>query len=69
VFNHTRESLPVALLLHASNNTVASLVLPELFADTRESWMLTAGVIGYGTVAVVLLIVTRGRLGYRGPRD
>lgn len=69
VFNHTRESLPVALLLHASNNAVASLVLPELFADTHESWMLTAGVIGYGTVAVVLLIVTRGRLGYRGPRD
>lgn len=69
VFNHTRESLPVALLLHASNNTVASLVLPELFADTHESWMLGAGVIGYGTVAVVLLIVTRGRLGYRGPRD
>lgn len=69
VFNHTRESLPVALLLHASNNTVASLVLPGLFADTHESWMLGAGVIGYGTVAVVLLIVTRGRLGYRGPRD
>ncbi|GLY91288.1 CAAX amino protease [Actinoallomurus iriomotensis] len=69
VFNHTRESLPVALLLHASNNAVASLVLPELFADTHQSWILTAGMIGYGTVAVILLIVTRGRLGYRGPRD
>ncbi|GLY76561.1 CAAX amino protease [Actinoallomurus iriomotensis] len=69
VFNHTRESLPVALLLHASNNAVASLVLPELFADTHQSWILTAGVIGYGTVAVILLVVTRGRLGYHGPRD
>lgn len=69
VFNHTRESLPVALLLHASNNAVASLVLPELFAHTQESWMLTAGAIGYGAAAAVLLVATRGRLGYRGPRD
>jgi uncharacterized protein len=66
VFNHTRESLPIALLLHASNNTVASLVLPELFAHAHESWLLIAGAIGYGATAVVLLIVTRGRLGYRG---
>jgi len=69
VFNHTRESLPVALLLHASNNTVASLVLPMMFVHSHESWLLTAGAIGYGATAVVLLIVTRGRLGYRGPRD
>ncbi|GAB3989306.1 type II CAAX endopeptidase family protein [Actinoallomurus acanthiterrae] len=69
VFNHTNESLPVALLLHAGNNTVASLVLPELFKNTQDSWMLTAGTIGYGAATVVLLIATRGRLGYRGPRD
>ncbi|MEV0403213.1 type II CAAX endopeptidase family protein [Actinoallomurus sp. NPDC050550] len=69
VFNHTDESLPVALLLHASNNTVASLVLPELFKNTQESWILTAGGIGYGAAAAILLIATRGRLGYRGPRD
>lgn len=69
VFNHTRESLPVALLLHASNNTVASLVLPELFAHAHESWLLAAGAIGYGAATVVLLVATRGRLGYRGPRD
>ncbi|GAA4630741.1 type II CAAX endopeptidase family protein [Actinoallomurus vinaceus] len=69
VFNHTNESLPVALILHAGNNTVASLVLPELFKNTHDSWMLTAGTIGYGSAVVVLLIATRGRLGYRGPRD
>jgi membrane protease YdiL (CAAX protease family) len=69
VFNHTKESLPVALLLHASNNTVASLILPTMFAHAHESWLLTAGAIGYGTTAAVLLIATRGRLGYRGPRD
>jgi uncharacterized protein len=65
VFNHTRESLPVALLLHASNNAVASLILPELFAHTRESWTVVAGTIGYGAAAAVLLVATRGRLGYR----
>src|SRR5262249_24475725 len=69
VFNHTKESLPVALLLDASNNAVASLVLPELFAHMRASWMLTGGAIGYGAAATVLLVATRGRLGYRGPRD
>ncbi|SFQ42127.1 CPBP family intramembrane metalloprotease [Actinomadura madurae] len=69
VFNHTNESLPLALLLHATNNNVASLVLPEMFKDTEPSLILVAGSIGYGTVALVLLIVTRGRLGYTGPRD
>jgi uncharacterized protein len=69
VFNHTRESLPVALLLHASNNTVASLVLPVMFTHAHESWLLTGGAIGYGTATAALLIATRGRLGYHGPRD
>ncbi|GLW98843.1 CPBP family intramembrane glutamic endopeptidase [Microtetraspora sp. NBRC 16547] len=69
VFNHTKESLPVALLLHASNNTVASIVLPEIFPDADGVTMLAAGALGYGLVSVVLLGVTRGRLGYRGPRD
>lgn len=69
VFNHTRESLPVALLLHASNNTVASVILPTMFAHAHESLLLTAAAIGYGAAAAILLIATRGRLGYRGPRD
>ncbi|HEY8481377.1 MAG TPA: CPBP family intramembrane glutamic endopeptidase [Spirillospora sp.] len=69
VFNHTRESLPVALLLHATNNNVASIVLPEMFKDTEPWLMLAAGTIGYGALALVLLVFTRGRLGYKGPRD
>jgi uncharacterized protein len=69
VFNHTKESLPVALVLHASNNTVASLLLPAMFTHTHESWLLASGAIGYGAATAVLLIVTRGRLGYHGPRD
>lgn len=69
VFNHTKESLPVALLLHATNNNVASIVLPEMFKDTEPWLMLAAGTIGYGALALILLITTRGRLGYKGPRD
>lgn len=68
VFNHTRESLPVALLLHAGNNAVATLVLPQLLVHMEESWMLTGGAIGYGAAAAVLLVATRGRLGYRRVR-
>lgn len=65
VFNHTRESLPLAVLLHTSNNTTASVVLPFVFPHLRDAWTLVAGALGYGLVALVLLAVTRGRLGYR----
>lgn len=65
VFNHTKQSLPLALLLHASNNTVASVVLPAMFTHVDGSSMLAGGAIGYGITAIVLLVVTRGRLGYR----
>ncbi|MEV0971854.1 hypothetical protein [Microtetraspora glauca] len=37
--------------------------------DADGLTMLTAGALGYGLASVVLLAVTRGRLGYRGPRD
>lgn len=65
VFNHTRESLPVAMLLHTGNNTTASVVLPIMFHTMSPSWSLVAGTVAFGAAAVIVLIVTRGRLGYR----
>jgi membrane protease YdiL (CAAX protease family) len=69
VFNHTRQSLPIALVLHASNNATASLILPTMFPQLSPSSTIVAGVVAYGAVAVLLLAATRGRLGYRPERD
>jgi uncharacterized protein len=70
VFNRTRESLPAAMLVHASNNTVMSTLwvaaFPALdpFADA-----LRASAIGFGLLAVALTVLTRGRLGYAPDAD
>lgn len=65
VFNRTNESLPLIMMFHASVNTVYSLAWDEIFPSLdafRDS--MHALVIGSGVTAVVLLIATRGRLGY-----
>ncbi|MFK3983823.1 CPBP family intramembrane glutamic endopeptidase [Micromonospora sp. NPDC050397] len=69
VFNRTHESLPLIMLFHASVNTVFSLVWPSLF-PTLDSFgdSLHALAIGSGVTAVLLLVVTRGELGYRPTR-
>jgi hypothetical protein len=65
VFNHTQESLPLAMLIHASNNNLLSVLWPVIFGTLDPSrGILLASAIGYGAVAVVLILVTRGRLGY-----
>ncbi|TQS46160.1 CPBP family intramembrane glutamic endopeptidase [Cryptosporangium phraense] len=67
-FNRTGESLPVAMLIHASNNNTFSVLTPVLLPGLVNSEQVTvASLIGYGVLAVVLVIVTRGRLGYPGP--
>ena len=69
VFNRTRQSLPIVLVLHASNNATASLILPTVFRHMPAAWSIMAGVVAYGALAVVLLAATRGRLGYRPDSD
>ena len=70
VFNMTRESLPLAIVIHASNNTFASLLLLAAFTTLDPSRdVLTGAVIGYGALALVLVVLTRGRLGYGGPHE
>lgn len=67
IFNCASESLPVVMLFHANVNTLFSLLWQEVFPDLdadRDS--LHALAIGSGLCAVVVLLATRGRLGYRG---
>lgn len=65
-FNHTRGSLLLAMLIHASNDSfpLASLFPQVAIGDQRRVAML----IGYGVLALVLLVVSRGELGSQSSR-
>ena len=65
LFNRTNGSLPLAIVAHVSTNTFVSLVLFSMFTDLPEQAALLGGLIGFGAVALVLVVATRGRLGYR----
>ncbi len=68
VFNHTRGSLLIAILQHAALDASGVLMAGSLFT---LSWLLQnshmALQMGFGVVALVLIIATRGRLGYKRP--
>ncbi|MEV6227410.1 CPBP family intramembrane glutamic endopeptidase [Saccharopolyspora shandongensis] len=67
VFNRTGESLPVAMLLHASVNNFLSIGWAFVFPTLGDSHQATAHVIllVFGVTALVLLVTTRGKLGYK----
>ena len=67
VFNHTRGSLLIAILLHSTIDAFSSVAAATGFLSAH--WMLTNGylaqLISFGVVALLLIVVTRGRLGYQ----
>lgn len=67
VFNRTGESLPLSMLMHVSVNTFASLLWSDMFPTLDAERALAAMAAGAVVAATVLLISTRGRLGYRLP--
>jgi membrane protease YdiL (CAAX protease family) len=66
VFNNTRGSLLLAMLLHASINTAPGVLLPALFPSLPLtklfvlSWLLV-----WVVVALLVIAATRGRLSYQ----
>jgi membrane protease YdiL (CAAX protease family) len=62
VFNRTGQSLPMVMLLHATFNAFAAAGWPAFFpgSDPRWTWGVVLGPIA---LALVLIVVTRGRLG------
>ncbi|HVC32676.1 MAG TPA: hypothetical protein VNL16_04125, partial [Chloroflexota bacterium] len=54
----------LAILAHASVNTAELVVVNQLFPSAANEAI--NGGLGLGTVALVLILVTRGRLGYQG---
>ena len=65
VFNHGNGSLLLTMLMHASFNTFANKVGAPLFpAPIFNEYGLLPVLIGFTGTAIVLIIATRGRLGY-----
>jgi membrane protease YdiL (CAAX protease family) len=64
VFNHTRGSVFIAITAHASVDTPELVLLP-LFPAVGYTGLLLALLIGFGVPALLIVILTRSRLGYR----
>lgn len=65
VFNHVNGSLLITMLMHASFNTFANKVEAPMFpAPILNEFGLLPVLIGFTATALVLIVVTRGRLGY-----
>jgi len=64
IFNNTRGSVFLAILAHASVNT-PQLVLVPLFPTVDFTKLNLAALITFVVVALLILVLTRGRLGYQ----
>ncbi len=64
VFNCTRGSILIAILLHTSYDTFVSTVQPLFSAPIVAKTNLSL-LTGFCAIAIVLLVGTRGRLGYQ----
>lgn len=67
VFNRTGESLPLSMLMHTGVNTFASVLAVEMFPTLDAEASLLSMTAAAVVAAIVLLLATRGRLGYPGP--
>ena len=64
---NTRASVLVAVLVHASIDAF-SITLGAIFPAEAVASVFPL-MIGFGALAVVLIVLTRGRLGYRPEAD
>jgi membrane protease YdiL (CAAX protease family) len=69
VFNSTGDSVLMAMLTHASWNTFYSASLIGIFPAPAVMGSYLNLLIGGGALALVLIALTRGQLGYRGETD
>lgn len=64
VYNGAQASLFVVTLLHAAVNASTRAILPEVFAVSRAEGNLAA-VIAFGVWALLVVVLTRAKLGYQ----
>ena len=65
VFNNTKGSVFIAVLLHATFNWTTVAVGPFFPAPIIDEYGLLVILPGFGVFAIVLVALTRGRLGYQ----
>ncbi len=68
VFNHTGGSIFISNLVHASVDTPQLVWIP-LFLAVNETSMNLSALIAFGVPALLIVILTRGRLGYQPGQD
>jgi membrane protease YdiL (CAAX protease family) len=69
VFNNTKGSVLMAILIHASWNTFYSAALIQLFPAPSVLGSYLNLTIAAGALALVIVALTRGRLGYEHYRQ
>jgi membrane protease YdiL (CAAX protease family) len=69
VFNNTKGSVLMAILLHATFNWTTLGVGPLFPAPIVENYGLLTLLGGFGAFAIVLVALTRGKLGYQNYRQ
>jgi uncharacterized protein len=68
VFNNTKQSVLLAILAHGSLNS-AAVSMYALFPAHAVTDGITNVAIGFGLAALLVVVLTRGRLGYREEGD
>jgi uncharacterized protein len=70
VFNRTGQSLPLVMLLHVGVNNFMSLAYSDMFPSIASAEQASLVTLLAGTMAaIVVLVATRGRLGYRPAQE
>jgi uncharacterized protein len=65
VFNNAKGSLLITMLMHASFNTFANKIVVPLFpAPILDAYGLLPVLVGFVVVALLVVALTKGRLGY-----
>src|SRR5215218_6540900 len=64
VFNNTKGSVLVVILAHGSLN-ISAVAMYDLFPAPSVTEGITNVVVGFGAAAALVVILTRGHLGYR----
>jgi membrane protease YdiL (CAAX protease family) len=67
VFNRSRESMPLVMLVHVSVNNFFSVAWPDMFPSAENETTIYAFLLASTLAAAVILLATRGRLGLRRP--
>lgn len=68
VFNHTHGSIFMANLLHAAIDTPQLVWIP-FFVAVDETKLDLANLLVFGAAALLIVVLTHGRLGYQGPES